>query len=271
MHSTIAPCHEGTKEVAYACKVALNGLSSSRVIGQSETYHSCLQLPLTLFSEDMFEIRICGWYKLRINKEILPFENDIFSKYYARKSNFNMSLWQFFSHTHPTTTDNKLKIPFASGLNCIPTYPPTAAYARGALIKHFPWSKCNQLQLNSDTDVLQLFDRFLKSRICPKLLTNEMERVEFQYHTHLKEPTNKKIHEVNITDEMSDCDHEDVEHITAMNSFPREMRLTYGNDEYVFDRGIHFNWNKRLSSNDYLLRIISMEYKGISVMMKNFT
>ena len=80
----------------------MNELSSSRVIGQAETYHSCLQLPLTLCSENMFEIRISGWYKLRINKEILPYENDIFSKYYGRTSHLDMSLWQYFSHTHPS-------------------------------------------------------------------------------------------------------------------------------------------------------------------------
>ena len=69
-NSTDVPCYDEKNEVAYACKLALNELSARRVIGQAETHHSCLQLPLTLCSDHMFEIILSGWYKLRFNKQL---------------------------------------------------------------------------------------------------------------------------------------------------------------------------------------------------------
>ena len=64
INEVICVCIEGKKELEYACKFALNTLSSTRVIGQAETHHSCLNLPLTICSESLVEVRISGWTKL---------------------------------------------------------------------------------------------------------------------------------------------------------------------------------------------------------------
>lgn len=51
------PCHGGQNEVSFAAKTYLNILSGRHVIGQYETMHSCLNLPLTLCSEDLVQVR----------------------------------------------------------------------------------------------------------------------------------------------------------------------------------------------------------------------
>ena len=61
-----APGYEGKTEVAYSAKTALNVISGRRIIGNAETHHSYLNLPLTVCSDDMFEIRISGWTKFKI-------------------------------------------------------------------------------------------------------------------------------------------------------------------------------------------------------------
>ena len=55
-----APCHEGKDEISYAAKNVLNVLSGRCVIGQAETNHSCLNLSLTLCSENLVGVRISG-------------------------------------------------------------------------------------------------------------------------------------------------------------------------------------------------------------------
>ena len=50
-YSIETPCYEGKPEIAFSAKAALNVLSARRIIGQPETHHSCLNLPLTLCSE----------------------------------------------------------------------------------------------------------------------------------------------------------------------------------------------------------------------------
>ena len=193
INEVICVCIEGKKELEYACKFALNTLSSTRVIGQAETQHSCLNLPLTLCSENMVEIRISGWCRLRMNKKDNFSSNDFFTKYAYRTSNFDMSLWTYFHYLNKSKDDEKTKIPYASGLNCSPVYPPTAQYARGALLKHFPWTHDTILNLSCDTYVLQQFRVFLNSTICPQILINEFRQVYFQHLKHIKEPTNKTI------------------------------------------------------------------------------
>lgn len=55
------PCYQGKQEVEFAAKQILNNLSSRRIIGQAETHHTALKLPLTLCSDYLFEVRISGW------------------------------------------------------------------------------------------------------------------------------------------------------------------------------------------------------------------
>ena len=96
-----APCYEGKSEVAYAAKNALNILSGRHVIGQPETLHSCLNLPLTLCSDNLVEVRISGWTRLQQkNPKYLQRTNDIFTKYYLRSDCINLSLWKYFHLMH---------------------------------------------------------------------------------------------------------------------------------------------------------------------------
>ena len=81
IQDTITPSYQGKQAVEFACKLALNKLSSRRVIGQAETQHSCLKLPLTLCSENMVDIRISGWYRLRKKKSSYHDSNDFFTQY----------------------------------------------------------------------------------------------------------------------------------------------------------------------------------------------
>lgn len=60
------PCYDGKQEISYAEKQSLHMLSGKIVIGKPETHNSCLNLPLTICSENIVEVRISGW--TRINK-----------------------------------------------------------------------------------------------------------------------------------------------------------------------------------------------------------
>lgn len=194
-----SPCHQGKHQVQFAAKQLLNSLSSRRVIGQAETHHSTLNLPLTLCSEDMFEIRISGWRRLKsLKKTQNTFYNssDFLFKYFKRTIHYTMSLWQYFHHEYNTNSRKKrLCIPYASGLNSNPTYPITTDYARGSLLKHHPWSENAMLDLNCDDHVKTKFQSFLKSRQCPPILILEYKRAKSQYHALKKyaEPTNTNI------------------------------------------------------------------------------
>ena len=144
--------------------------------------------------------------------------------YYERKNNFNLSLWQYFHHVVKQTKTNKIYIPYSTGLNSTPTYPPSPGYACGSLIKHYPWSKHNMLDLNEDKQVLKLFDEFVKSIQCPHILKTEQKRIyasykqsnKFQQPTHVT--SNDDVNRL-FGDTPDDISQDTIDYITVMNSF----------------------------------------------------
>ena len=271
------PCYEGKHAIAYAAKNSLNHLKSSRIIGQAETHHSCLNLPLKLCSEHMIGVRLSGWTRLQLKKSSYSEKStDILTKYALRKSNLEMSLWQYFSFTHNDNDNSEEKkyVPFATGLNTTPIYPPNAVYARASLLKHRAWSIQNMPDYRSNTRVMALFESFMKETNCPLTLKNELSRLKQNHknENRFKEPTNNNIDPSNIFNEIVNEDEDDVDGlVSAMKSFPRQMRLTYDHRGYMFDRGVHFEWDKRKHKRDTnlqgrtcLLGHIQKYYKDIS-------
>lgn len=142
----------------------------------------------------MVEVRISGWTKLKQNGNCNT--NDFFTKYYLRNDNYDKSIWQYYHHTHPLTDKNdNISIPYETGLNSTPTYPTTASYACGALIKHYPWSKENMIDLDNDKHVLRKFESFLKCRHCPQIIKSENIRIKAIYNDKhiLKQITHTQI------------------------------------------------------------------------------
>ena len=103
------PSYDSKGQLEFAAKQILNSLSSRRVIGQAEAHHSELNLPLTLCSENMIEIHISGW--TRIKENILK-NMDIFYKYALREDRHEMSLWQYFHFKH-NNNNKKWKVEYS--------------------------------------------------------------------------------------------------------------------------------------------------------------
>ena len=242
------PCYEGKQEVAFAAKNSLNILSGRRVIGQSETQHSCLNLPLTKCSEMLVPIRLSGWARLRQKNAIHPSNtNDFLTKYYLRMECFSMSLWQYFHYKYNhDNKDGKIYIPYAVGLQCTPTYPITGSYAKASLIKHKPWSKHNNIDFRSDEDAKQQFKTFISDDICPRLLKSEINRLETSHNNkHQKQPTNSNIYPETNNKKGSDSDDDDANDVvSAMNSFSRCITHSYDHFGCTFDKGLHHPWSK---------------------------
>ena len=229
---------------------------SNRIIGQAETHHSALNLSLTLCSEHMIGFRLSGWTRLQLNNvSSLKKSTDFLTKYALRNSNFEMSLWQYFSFTHNDNENSEQQkyVPYATGLNTTPTYPPNAAYARASLLKHRAWSIRNMPDYRSNVRVLELFEEFMIDVSCPRTLRNEFKCLE-QNHMNekrFKQPINNNIDPSNIFNDIVNEDEDDVDGlVSAMRSFPRQMKLTYDHKGYVFDRGVHFDWGKRSNKRD---------------------
>lgn len=189
------PCSDGKRQISSTAKTCLNALSGKKVIGLSESIHSCLNLPLTLCSEKMCEVRIGGWSKLKYTTNVLP-KSDILTKYYLRNTNYHMSLWQFFHHNNNKKNGgNILSIPYAVGINSKPSSPPTPEYARSSLIKHYPWSKAKPLNLRNNEEVIDNFITFVNKNTCPRLLKIEYRRCMIQKKNKSVyfEPTNSRM------------------------------------------------------------------------------
>ena len=238
--------------MAYASKIALNVLSGRHIIGQSETHHSCLNLPLTICSEKLVGVRISGWTKLRKQKvKYCDQTKDFLTQYYLRKNKYDMSLWQYFQFIH-NKADNidKLSISYAMGSQCTPVFPVTASYAKACLIKHKPWSKQNMLIFTSDAEAIEEFSYFFDNNLCPQFLKSELIRLKTSYNnkTRTKESTHSKINPVNNKNDLGDGNVDEA--VSAMMSFSRTMKYDVVYEGTQFDRGIHYPWSDRLSTRD---------------------
>ena len=146
-------------------------------------------------------------------------------------------------------------IPYETGLNSIPTHPDTAEYSRESLIKHCPWSQNNCLDLHDNKQVVKDFEMFVDKSTCPRLLKTEYRRAKA--HTLLKtvyvEPTNSNIPltEVSENDIHDDDHHSELDLlVSAMNSLSQNIDNDFQYDGISFDRGVDFDWDRRLSNND---------------------
>ena len=277
------PSYDSRGQLEFAVKQILNSLSSRRVIGQAEAHHSALNLPLTLCSENMIEIRISGWTRIKQNifKNMSKKNMDIFYKYALREDRHEMSLWQYF-HSEYNRIDSKhacfdcsentvLYIPYATGLNCNPTFPVTAAYARGSLIKHKAWSKHHILDLNLDTNVLHEYELFLDNLPSTHIMKLEFARAKSQSEStkRIGEPTNTNIDPSSNIMELINYNEDkyEVENLLkAFNSVTWNMKTTFEYGEWKFDRGVHYEWDKRkferdpsLTGNTWLEKNINKE------------
>ena len=186
-----------------------------------------------------------------------------------------MSLWQYFHHEH----NEKLKhgdtyyIPYATGLNSRPTYPVTSSYARGSLIKHYPWSQHNLLHIGTDDDAMNSFREFIQDDNCPSILRLEFKRAKSHYDNRRKhvEPTNTNI-EPNCGIQSSSNEHIDDNDeyetqcvVKAMNSVTKCMQHEFVYKGETFDKGIHHEWDIRLCNRDPMLRGKTWLYEQIKI------
>lgn len=247
------------EEVSLAAKQILNNLRSRRVIGRPEAIHSSLNLPLTICSEHLVEVRISPWKALKgysQSKDRMA-SKDIYAKYSLRTDHLSISLWEYFNLMYNTNNqDGNKYIPFSTGMNSKPVYPVTVDYAKATLVKHFPWSEKFPLQITSQ-NVIATFEEFLHSIRCPLILKTEYDRVKAHYKSSkiMIEPTN---HTINSGETVNDYhenmidsnDNETVELLRVMNSFTREMKDKFEYKGYSFDIGLKYNWSERKNNND---------------------
>ena len=256
IRNTEAPGYDGKDEVSYVSKNALNALSGRRIIGQPETHHSCINLPLTLCSENLVGIRISGWSKLP-TKTLIYGKNstDFVTKYYMRQQYFDKSLWQFFDLLHDIKNqDQQLSIPYATGGQSTPIYPITASYARASLIKHKPWSRQNMINFRSDDEDKQQFHNFCNSPQCPSILKTELKRLKKCHENNNKrrEPTNSNIDPSNTSHDFIDDNDEDFEdlNISSVNKLLQPTDLYSEYNGHKFEKGLNYHWAKRSSDRD---------------------
>lgn len=241
--------------MSFGSKTCLNCLSGRKVVGQSETQHSCLNLPLTLFSDNMVAVRISSWTKLKLTTTVHP-KSDIFTKYSLRTSDFLLSLWKYFHLIYNKKGGGEtLNIPYATGLNSRPTHPPTAEYSRASFIKHYPWSRNNGLDLRDNKQVIKDFEIFVDKPTCPRLLKTEYMRAKAQklLKTVYVEPTNSNIP---LTEVSENAIHDD-DHlleldlvVSAMNNLSQNIDKDLTYNGLSFDRGVDYEWDRRLLDND---------------------
>ena len=270
-YSIDTPCYEGKQQLEYTAKTLLNTLASRRIYGQEETHNTSLNLPLKMCSEEMKEIRISGWIKIQDKLSSIKHmsSHDHLYKYCFRKENPELSLLQYFHFLQKCKVkNNKLIIPYTSGLNSLPIFPVTPEYERGSLIRHHPWSKVNFLNIECDDTALQRFQEFVGSMQCPPILKLEFQHVRNPYYRrkHYFEPTNSNIDpKYNPFPEGYDTDDE-VETgnlLHVMNSFSSDMKETFTYQGMCFDKGIHYKWDTRLLENDPKLEGTSWLHKQI--------
>ena len=167
-----------------------------------------------------------------------------------------MSLWQYFHHEYnKDERKNVTYIPYATGLNSSPTFPVSVSYAKGSLIKHCPWSKHQLLHFHDDDDTIQKFNSFIKHDQCPLILKLEYKRAKSHYYYSRKrgEPTNSNIDPLCGAVTSNDSSHNDNETeclLNAMNSFTRNTQTSLMYRGNQFDRGVHYDWDKRISDRD---------------------
>lgn len=198
-----------------------------------------------------------GWKQLRMKtSKSSNNTTDFFTRYYLCKDCIHVSLYQYFHLLHNNNDSNeKICIPYITGMQSTPVFPMSVNYAKSCLIKYKPWSKDYMLDFEYGGSAISELNVFLNDSHWPTLIRNEFTRAKSAYNPDgtKKEPTNSNIDPSNIRNGVDGIgsDEDDTDCIvTAMNSFSRIMKHNCDYLGLQFERGVHFPWSKRLSDRD---------------------
>ena len=162
------------------CRQVLNSFHNKRIISRSEAMVEIAQLPLIICSETIEPLNISSITKITKQPQTT---NNIIRTYKNRKSDFDLSLIEFFHKHHKQTRLDPAKkiIPHPIGRLTYPKFKktrediiePCDEYMKSTLILHCPWRGDDmQKAINSKNYLKQNFESFLKSSHCPTSIIN---------------------------------------------------------------------------------------------------
>ncbi len=242
-----------------AVRKILNALNSHRIISKAECSCDILKLPLYKCTEQFRTIPLNYYTKIQSNN------NNILTKYAKRTTNLDMNLHDYFymvnkpakkqqkdeNRLFNTNLKTKQVIAHPTGLQNCPSFPITWQYAKAALILYKPWHSrrkllCDSIQVKRNTagTIIGEYYSFLEGKICPTELKLEFEIAKESYERSLK----KRLCAHN-EDEVTHASSNNItaeakELIEAQNIFQNQY------EEYGFDRGLEYAWDKPTTSYD---------------------
>jgi len=248
-------------DVIKLARQALNRANASRIISKQECMVELTSLPLTLCSENIENVSISGAMRLlqgNDNKQ----QASLLQKYRSRSSDLEaISLCEYFHIIYNCKNSNTTTIPHFVGMSSVPTYPPTAAYAKATLIIHVPWRKSKYHSM-TDEQCIQEFNDAISNKSFPASIILAYKNVKLRYKMgpiH-KEPTQ---HEEVHNSENDGISHDELQLIRAMTQLTANIEKHVLINEFKFDRGIEYNWSNQdtsvqgLNGESWLLSAIS--------------
>ena len=200
----------------YARTVArkiLNTYISNRVISKQECMVYLMKLDLTSCTESFETISLSGAYKLTKDNTITKAGNPLIHQYATRDQEWNdISMNDFIEAILAGRESSKKEIvPHYVGASCYPIYPPTADYAKTVLMIHKPWIGAPP-KYASDDQILQDFEEFFSSDLCPISVQINFKRQKQRYEE-------KRLHHEAVA---KDIETIDLNTFTNMNDYEQD-------------------------------------------------
>ena len=253
-----------------AVRKILNAANSHRIISKAESSCDILKLPLYKCTEQFRTILLNYYTKIVGNtkKRIIKDNRNIVTKYAKRSDNLQLNLHDYFYEKNKPgkkkqrdedrlfNTDQKTKqvIAHPTGLQNCPSFPITWQYAKAALILYKPWHSQHRLQCdsmnlkqNGSDTIIREYHAFLNKETCPTELKLEYEIAKESYERSQKKRACAHNEDEVIPENSNDITAEAKEIIEAQHLFINQF------EEYGFDRGLQYAWDKPTTPYDHNL------------------
>ena len=236
-------CTGDISDVKRISRHLLNEVIKNRVISKQETMCYIARLPLFSCSEVIENVSISGYKRIGTGSE---YSTSFITKYANRKEYLDKSMHEYFDIIkNCTVRGSVIVIPNYVGANFDNLYPLTAAQARSLLIIYYPWFKKFSLGQKTDAQLLQIFNSFLISDMCPLSLKNACFRAKYISKHDIKEPVSTFYPSSTLVNEALrvDGDAEDIAFLTNM--LPCRFDETRVGIAMEYDVGEHHDWSKQ--------------------------
>ena len=165
---------------------SMNQLIKEKLCSKQETVCQIASLKLFDCSNAIDKININGYKAINADGKVTS--SDKLSDYSHRIQNLDMSFYDWICYMKNKSGIGKTYIPHFVGTHTQATFPITEEYAKLVLLVYKPWHGNFAAMLQGDKSILDLYNDFLASSNCPKLVRMEYNRALVNYKNQYKEP-----------------------------------------------------------------------------------